>query len=104
MQINPNRRDGKGVNPWIRTRDEGLTVIYPSRDDGEGVNPWIRNHDKGLTEDKRATAFYTMCHDESSNIRDDTNGFAELVDLSSLAKRRESPHTGHADRTRICRL
>ena len=99
MQINPNRRDGEGVNPWIRIRDEGLTGINPNRDDGEGVNPWIRNHDKGLTEDKRATAFYTICHDESSNIRDDTNGFAELADLTSLAKRREFPHTGHADRT-----
>ena len=86
MQISPNRRDSEGVNPWIRTRDEGLTGINPNRDDGEGVNPCVRNHDKGLTEDKRATAFYTICYDESSNIRDDTNGFAELADLASLAK------------------
>ena len=60
MQINPNRRDGEGVNPWIRIRDEGLTGINPNRDDGEGVNPWIRNHDKGLTEYKSNCILYYL--------------------------------------------
>ena len=76
----------------------GMTRINPSREDGEGVNPWIRIHDEGITGKIGASIFDLACLSESSAICDDTNGFAEQVEMASSALQHELPHTDHTDR------
>ena len=76
----------------------GMTRINPSCEDGEGVSPWIRIHDEGLTGEIGASIFYIAYLSKSSTICDDTNGFAERVEMASSALQYELPHANHIDR------